>query len=206
MRRRRRASPGSWRRRSRSGDGRRRRMRGYVVGALVLEARANQPLPTQALGAPKAADVGGVSAFGFAGTIAHAVLEAVEAPTAGARLRPLRSPPALPFALPAAVLARAPPVTAFGAPSPWRPSRRSKTTSRCSLRCSAVRAVGGAADATADTTLLEAGVVESIAAVELLGRLAKLTRRWGCGRRSSSSARGCACGICWWMRAIQTNK
>ena len=35
---------------------------------------------------------------------------------------------------------------------------------------------------------------------------ARLTRRWGCGRRSSSSARGCACGICWWMRAIQTNK
>ena len=35
---------------------------------------------------------------------------------------------------------------------------------------------------------------------------ARLTRRWECGRRSSSSARGCACGTCWWTAAIQTNK
>ena len=43
----------------------------------------------------------------------------------------------------------------------------------------AVRAVGGAADATADTTLLDAGVVESIAAVELLGRLREIDAEMG---------------------------
>ena len=131
--------------------------------------------------APKAADVGGVSAFGFAGTIAHAVLEAVEAPTAGARLRPLRlRRPRFPFALPAAVLARAPPVTALGravAVAPVAAVQDDESVLAAVLR--AVRAVGGAADATADTTLLEAGVVESIAAVELLGRLREIDAAMG---------------------------
>ena len=43
----------------------------------------------------------------------------------------------------------------------------------------AVRAVGGATDATADTMLLDAGVVESIAAVELLGRLREIDAAMG---------------------------
>ena len=43
----------------------------------------------------------------------------------------------------------------------------------------AVASVGGAADATADTTLLDAGVVESIAAVELLGRLREIDAEMG---------------------------
>ena len=129
----------------------------------------------------KAAAVGGVSAFGFAGTIAHAVLEAVEAPTAGARLRPLRlRHQRVPFALPAAVLSRAPLVTALGravAESPVAAVPGTESVLAAVLR--AVRAVGGAADATADTTLLDAGVVESIAAVELLGRLREIDAAMG---------------------------
>ena len=85
-----------------------------------------------------------------------------------------------PFTLPAALLACAPLVTALGravAEAPVAAVQDDESVLAAVLR--AVRAVGGAADATTDTTLLDAGVVESIAAVELLGRLREIDAAMG---------------------------
>ena len=78
------------------------------------------------------------------------------------------------------MLARAPLVTALGravAVAPVAAVQSEESVLAAVLR--AVRAVGGAADATTDTTLLDAGVVESIAAVELLGRLREIDAAMG---------------------------